>query len=87
VLSKAIPLESKTKIVMSRISELLAENSSRPEIQDQIREAAVNGARDAGFCLVIGNDNEVKFGDEETYHNQDLAIEAAIARVKETVEL
>jgi hypothetical protein len=87
VLSKAIPLESKTKIVMSRIAELLAENSNRPKIQDQIREAAVKGARDAGFNLVVGYDNEVKFGDEDTYHNQDLAIEAAIARVKETVEL
>jgi hypothetical protein len=87
VSSKAIPLESKTKIVMSRISELLIENSNRPEIQDQIREAAVKGAKEAGFCLVVGNDNEVKFGDEETYNNQDAAIAAAIARIEETVEL
>lgn len=70
-----------------RIQELLIENSNRPEVQDQIRKAAMQGAADAGFNLIIGYDNQVKFGTRESYENQEAAIQAAVDRVKETVDL
>ena len=72
---------------MTRIEELLYENSNRPEIQEKIRQAAVKGAADEGFSLVIGYDNSLKFGDKETYENQSDALAAAESRIEETVNL
>lgn len=69
------------------IQELLIENSNRPEIQEQIRNAAVKGAADAGFNLIIGYDNQVKAGTQETYDCFDDAKAAAMEYVMETVEL
>ena len=72
---------------MTRIEEILYENSNRPEIQEKIRQAAVKGAADEGFSLVIGYDNSLKFGDKETYENQSDALAAAESRIEETVNL
>lgn len=69
------------------IQSLLIENNNRPEVQQEIREAAVKGAADAGFNLIIGYDNRVKCGTEETFNNFEAAIEAAVERVKEVVNL
>lgn len=69
------------------IQELLIENSNRPEVQEQIRKAAMHGAADAGFNLIIWYDNQVKFGTRESYENQEAVIEAATARIYETVNL
>ena len=69
------------------IQTLLIENSNRPEIQQQIRNAAANGASDAGFNLIIGYDNQVKCGTQKTYENYDAAIQAAVERIQETVNL
>lgn len=73
---------------MNRIQQLLIENSSRPEIQQQIRESATKGAAEAGYNLWFDfNSNQVKFGTEETYNNQDAAIGAAMDYIKENVNL
>ena len=69
------------------IQSLLIENSNRPEIQDQIRKAAVEGAKAAGFNLIVGYDNQVKAGTQETYENFEVACIAAIERINETVTL
>lgn len=69
------------------IQTLLIENSNRPEIQEQIRNAAVKGAADAGFNLIVGYDNQVKAGTLETYENFEAAIDAALERINETVNL
>lgn len=69
------------------IQTLLIENSNRPEIQQQIREAAVKGAANAGFNLIVGYDNQVKCGTKETYENYEAAVEAAVEEIKETVNL
>lgn len=69
------------------IQSLLIENSNRPKIQEQIRNAAVKGAADAGFNLIIGYDNQVKAGTRETYENFEAAIQAAVERINETVNL
>lgn len=69
------------------IQQLLLENSNRPEIQEQIRAAAIKGAREAGFNLIIGYDNQVKAGTNETYENFSLATEAAWESINENVNL
>lgn len=72
---------------MSRITDLLNENSSRPQIQAEIRKAAEIGAKDAGFSMTITSDNHVKYGNEETYNNQDEANQAAWQSIQENVNL
>ena len=72
---------------MSTIQSLLIENSNRPEIQEQIRNAATKGASDAGFNLIIGYDNQAKAGTKETYERFEEAIAAAMECVMETVDL
>lgn len=47
----------------------------------------MDGARDAGFNLVVGYDNKPWAGTQETYDNWEAATEAAIARIKEVVNL
>lgn len=69
------------------IQELLIENSNRPEIQEQIRQAAMKGASEAGFNLIIGYDNQVKYGTRESYENQEAVLNAAWERINETVNL
>jgi len=70
-----------------KIQQLLIENSNRPEIQDQIRAAAIKGAADAGFNLIIGYDNQVKASTKETYEKLDEAKEAALEAINENVNL
>jgi hypothetical protein len=72
---------------MSRIQRLLIENSNRPEVQQQIREAAVKGAANAGYNLIIGYDNQVKYGTRDSYDNQDAAEQAAWDSIQENVNL
>lgn len=69
------------------IQQLLIENSNRPEVQQKIREAAMSGAADAGFNLIVGYDNQVKFGTQESYENQEAAIAAAWEKINEISEL
>lgn len=72
---------------MSRIQRLLIENNNRPEIQGQIREAALKGAAEAGFNMIFGDDNQVKYGNQASYENQEDAERAAWDRIQETVNL
>lgn len=72
---------------MSRIQDLLNENSNRPQIQAEIRKAAEKGAKEAGFSMTITSDNQVKYGNEETYNSQDEANHAAWKSIQENVNL
>lgn len=72
---------------MSRIQRLLIENSNRPEIQQQIREAAVKGAQEAGYNMILSYDNQVKYGTRESYDNQEFAEQAAWNSIQENVNL
>lgn len=72
---------------MQSIQNLLIENSNRPEVQAEIRKHAIEGARDAGFNIILGYDNKPAAGTKHTYENWEAAITAAKNRVAETVDL
>ena len=69
------------------IQSLLIENSNRPSIQQEIRDAAIKGAYEKGFNLILGYDNQPKAGTQETYENWGECLEAALQNVLETVNL
>ena len=72
---------------MSRIEKLLIENSNRPQVQKEVREAAVKGAAEAGYNMIIAHDNKVMYGTEDGYNNQEAALQAAWDKIMEDVEL
>lgn len=72
---------------MSRIETLIIENSNRPQVQKEVREAAVKGAAEAGYNMIIGYDNKVMYGTEDGYNNQEAALQAAWDKIMEDVEL
>ena len=69
------------------IQSLLVENSKRPSIQQEIRDAAIKGAQAEGFTLLLGYDNTPKAGTKETYENWEQCLEAALQNVLENVNL
>jgi len=69
------------------ITRLLIENENRPEIQEQIRAAAIQGAKDSGYNLILGYDNVPKSGNAMTYKEWEFAISFAIGRIEDTVNL
>ena len=62
-------------------------HSNRPSIQQEIRDAAIKGAYEKGFNLILGYDNQPKAGTQETYENWGECLEAALQNVLETVNL
>lgn len=71
-----------------RIQELLIENSNRPKIQQEIKDAAEKGASGAGFNIMVDlYKSAVVFIDQETHDNQEAAVQAAMEAIKETVNL
>jgi len=67
------------------ITRLLIENENRPDIQEQIRAAAIQGAKDFDYNLILEYDNIPKAGNKFTYDNWEFAISYAIERIEDTV--
>lgn len=63
----------------------ILENSNNPQVQQQIANAAENGARDAGFKIAVNaSTGRTTFLDQNSYDNQEDVFRAAQDRVNET---
>ena len=69
------------------ITRLLIENENRPDIQEQIRAAAIQAANDLGHNLILEYDNVPKAGSKFTYENWGFLMHYIIGRVEDTVNL
>lgn len=72
---------------MNRIQQLLIENENRPEIQKEIRKAAINGAKSAGYKIGFEEDNSIYYKNKKSYLESDEACYAAWERIQEDVDL
>lgn len=80
--SKAMKPESKT--LTMNIQQLIIENQSKAKA---IRQAAEKGASIAGYAIEVMDDGNVKYLDQESYDNQEEAINAAKQQIEHDVDL